>query len=70
MSRALFVTAAAQVLVPVIALIIGKLPVRSAARDFLCAEGLDPESFFVMLFVGSGLLFRQAGKTARVEPKA
>ena len=70
MSRALFVTAAAQMLVPVIALIIGSLRVGSSQEIFYAFKVLTLNSFFVMLFVGSGLLFRQSGKAESIEPKA
>ena len=52
MARALFATALAQALVFVIALIIGKPQVTLGV--------LGVNAFFVMLFVGSALLFRRA----------
>jgi hypothetical protein len=56
MARALFAMAVAQALVPVIALLIG-------TTDF--APGVVPvfalNAMFVMLFVGSAMLFRRAG---------
>ncbi len=55
MARALFATALAQALVPVIALIIWKPPVTSGVLEVLGVNG-----FFVALFVGSALLFRYA----------
>jgi len=63
MARALFATALAQALVPVIALIIWKPSVTSDASGWGSAGvsgvfGLN--AFFVMLFVGSALLFRRA----------
>jgi len=54
MARALFATALAQALVPVIALIIWKPQVPSVESV------LGVNAFFVMLFVGSALLFRRA----------
>jgi hypothetical protein len=57
MARALFATALAQALVPVIALIIWKPPVTSGVL-----EVLGVNAFFVALFVGSALLFRHAGR--------
>jgi len=68
MARALFATALAQALVPVIALIIWKPSVTSGV---LKVFGLN--AFFAMLFVGSALLFRRAVRERngpRVEPTA
>ena len=60
MARALFATALAQTLVPVIALIIWNPQVNSwGAAGVLGVFGLN--AFFVMLFVGSALLFRRVG---------
>ena len=59
MARALFATALAQALVPVIALIIGKLQVTSA-EVFLGVLILN--GFFIALWVGSALLFRRAAR--------
>ena len=59
MARALFATALAQALVPVIALIIGESQVTSV-EVFLGVLGVN--AFFVMLFVGSALLFRRAAR--------
>ena len=62
MARALFATALAQALVPVIALIIWDPQVNSwVAAGVLGVFGLN--AFFVMLFVGSALLFRRASAT-------
>jgi len=59
MARALFATALAQALVPVIALIIWKPSVASWGEPgVLGVFGLNV--FFAMLFVGSALLFRRA----------
>ena len=55
MARALFATALAQALVPVIALVIWK---PDFPPGVLQVFGLN--AFFVMLFVGSALLFRRA----------
>ncbi len=55
MSRALFATAFAMALVPVIALVIGT---PAFANGVAAVFGLH--SFFAMLFVGSALLFRHA----------
>jgi hypothetical protein len=55
MSRALFATAFAMVLVPVIALIIGT---PAFANGVVAVFGLH--SFFAMLFVASALFFRRA----------
>lgn len=55
MARALFATALAQALIPVIALVIWKLPVTSGVL-----EVLGVNAFFVAVFVGSALLFRYA----------
>jgi hypothetical protein len=60
MSRVLFAMAIAQALVPVIALIIWKSQI-SWAPGMLGVFGLN--AFFVMLFVGSALLFRRASAT-------
>ena len=62
MAQALFAAAAAQMLVPVVALI-GRLhgaPIRDAA-GILHSLGLN--AFFAAFFVGSGLLFRAAART-------
>ncbi len=59
MARALFSTALAQALVPVIALIIWKPQVTLGV---LGVFGLN--AFFVMLFVGSALLFQRAARTS------
>lgn len=59
MARALFATALAQVLVPVLALIIWKPSVTAwGAPGVLGVFVLN--AFFAMLFVGSALLFRRA----------
>jgi hypothetical protein len=62
MARALFATAFAQLLVPVIALIAGMHgpPVGSNLSGIL--EILTLNGFFVALFVGSALLFRHAAR--------
>jgi hypothetical protein len=59
MARALFATAIAQALVPVIAFIIWK-PSFAEAPGILGVFVLN--AFFVMLFVGSALLFRRAAR--------
>jgi cytochrome b len=62
MARTLFATAFAQLLVPVIALIIGKSQAH-ALQDppgFVCVLALN--AFFAMLFVVSGLLFRHSAQ--------
>ena len=62
MARTLFTTALAQALVPVIALIIWNPQVTSwGAPGVLGVFGLN--AFFVVLFVGSALLFRRASAT-------
>jgi hypothetical protein len=62
MARALFATALAQALVPVIALIIFK-PQVTSVEAFLGMLGVfGVNGFFVALFVGSALLFRYAGR--------
>ena len=63
MARALFATALAQALVPVIALIArGKLQVTSEEAAMGVLGVLTLNGFFVVLFVGSGLLFRSAAR--------
>jgi hypothetical protein len=57
MARVLFAMALAQALVPVIALIIWKPEVTSGVAGVLTLNG-----FFVVLFVGSALLFRNAAR--------
>ena len=57
MSRVLFAMALAQALVPVIALVIWKPQVTSGVVGVLTLNG-----FFVVLFVGSALLFRNAAR--------
>ena len=60
MARALFATALAQALVPVIALIIWK-PSAASSEALLGILGVFAvNALFVMLFVGSALLFRRA----------
>ncbi len=59
MARALFAMALAQALVPVIALIIGKPQVTSVE---VILGVLVVNAFFVMLFLGSALLFRLAAR--------
>jgi hypothetical protein len=63
MARVLFAMAFAQALVPLIALIIWKPQVTSGVLGVLTLNG-----FFVMLFVGSALLFRSAAR--KVAPVA
>jgi hypothetical protein len=67
MARALFATALAQMLVPVIALIAGmhQSPISSNISGILGILILN--GFFVSLFVGSAWLFRNA---AREQPPA
>jgi hypothetical protein len=57
MARVLFTMALAQALVPVIALIIWKPQVTSGVVGVLTLNG-----FFIVLFVGSALLFRNAAR--------
>jgi len=66
MARALFATALAQALVPVIALIIWNPRVYSWSPGVLRVFALN--AFFVLLFLGSALLFRHAN--ARASTKA
>jgi hypothetical protein len=62
MARALFATALAQALVPVIALIVWK-PQVTSVEAFLGMLGVfGVNAFFVMLFIGSALLFRYAAR--------
>jgi hypothetical protein len=63
MARAMFVTAFAQALVPVIAIIIGKLRFNSAEEPPGMWGVLALNAIFVLLFVASALLFRRAGVT-------
>jgi hypothetical protein len=65
MARALFATALAQALVPVIAMIIWKPPITSGVVGVL---GVN--AFFVALWVGSALLFLRASARLEVEPSA
>jgi hypothetical protein len=60
MARALFVTALVQALVLVIALIIRNPQVTPWTAAVL--RGFGGNAFFAMLFVGSALLFRKAGR--------
>ena len=60
MARALFATALAQALVLAIALIIRNPQVTSSASGL--SRGFGMNAFFVMLFVGSALLFRKAAR--------
>ena len=70
MAYALFATACAQTLVPVIALIIGGAPARSMQEPPGVLGVLLLNAFFVMLFAVSALLFRHAGVRTEIEPKA
>ena len=60
MARALFVMALAQAFVPVIALIIGKLPVTSGEASWEVVVAFGANTLFVALWIGSALLFRRA----------
>jgi hypothetical protein len=60
MARALFTTALAQALVPVIALIINKPQVTSVEASMGVLGVLGLNAFFVMMFIGSALLFRRS----------
>jgi hypothetical protein len=60
MARALFATALAQALVLAYALIVRNPQVTSWTPAVL--RGFGSNAFFVMLFVGSALLFRRAGR--------
>jgi hypothetical protein len=60
MARALFVTALAQALVLVIVLIVRNPHATSWTPAVL--RGFGANAFFVMLFAGSALLFRKAGR--------
>jgi hypothetical protein len=60
MARALFATGLAQALVPVIALILWNPRVTSWAPGVLPVFGLN--AVFVLLFVGSALLFKKAAR--------
>jgi hypothetical protein len=62
MARTLFATAMAQALVPVIALIAQPHIILAEPPGLMGVLILN--SFFVMLFAGSALLFRRAGVTA------
>jgi hypothetical protein len=66
MARALFATALAQALVPVIAFIIWK-PSFAEAPGILGVFVLN--AFFAMLFVGSALLFRRASAAGSKQPQ-
>ena len=63
MARALFATALAQFLVPLIALAIFRPPMNSTEALFGILGVLILNSFFAVLFVGSGFLFQRAGET-------
>lgn len=60
MARALITTALAQALVPVIALIINKPQVTSVEASMGVLGVLGLNAFFVMMFIGSALLFRRS----------
>lgn len=60
LSRALFATAGAQALVPLVALVTWSPQVASWSPGVLPVFGLN--AFFVLLFVGSALLFRKAAR--------
>lgn len=60
MARTLFATALAQALVPMIALIINKPPVNSVEASMGVLGVLGLNAFFVMMFIGSALLFQRS----------
>ncbi|MEP0873128.1 hypothetical protein NDA01_25535 [Trichocoleus desertorum AS-A10] len=60
MARTLFATALAQALVPAIALIIKKPQVTSVEASMGVLGVLGLNAFFVMMFIGSALLFRRS----------
>jgi hypothetical protein len=62
MARTLFAMAIAQAVVPVIALIVGKPQINSEEAFMGVAGVLTLNGFFVVLFVGSALLFRSAAR--------
>ena len=55
MARAMFAAALAQALIGAVALIAGMVPEYNSAFEILAISG-----FFAALFIGAGLLFRQA----------
>lgn len=60
MARTLFATALAQALVPAIALIVEKPQVNSVEASLGVLGVLGLNAFFVVMFMGSGLLFRRS----------
>ncbi|MBD1864938.1 MULTISPECIES: hypothetical protein [Trichocoleus] len=60
MARTLFATALAQALVPAIALMIKKPQVTSVEASMGVLGVLGLNAFFVMMFIGSALLFRRS----------
>ncbi|MEP0811363.1 hypothetical protein NC996_19140 [Trichocoleus sp. ST-U2] len=60
MARTLFATALAQALVPMIALIIKKPQVTSVEASIGVLGVLGLNAFFVMMFIGSAMLFRRS----------
>jgi hypothetical protein len=62
MARTLFAMAFAQAVVPVIALIVGKPEITSDEAFMGVAGVFTLNGFFVVLFVGSALLFRSAAR--------
>ena len=62
MARTLFAMALAQAVVPVMALIVGKPQITSEEALMGVAGVLTLNGFFVVLFVGSALLFRSAAR--------
>lgn len=66
MARALFATAVAQAVVPVLAIVIRKLPVADQDELAGLIGVLFLNTIFVLLFAASAVLFRRAGDT---EPK-
>ncbi|MBP6084725.1 hypothetical protein KA517_00610 [Candidatus Gracilibacteria bacterium] len=65
MSRAMFITAIAQALVPIIAVMIWRPQLDTGVLKVFILN-----TVFVMLFVESGLLFRKASMKLKAEPKA
>jgi hypothetical protein len=64
LARVLFMTAGALALIPIIALVVNRPSIATSDALFGVLAVLLLNTFFVVLLVGSGLLFKQAAKAA------
>ena len=65
MANVMFITALAQALVPVIAILLFRPAISNVTETAGLLAVIAINAFFVILFVGAGLLFRWAAETSR-----